>query len=383
VEIAVWLIAGVFALNALVLGLSVLLVTPGRHRARREVRQLEALWRLGPTGHRHVRKTVALCTLAALVFGVMAVGIRKPERLVTSALGVVLPVILGGDAGPDRVEVRADVPVRSGSGVVDAGSRPGGSTTVDAGPPLSGSGSANEQTAPTVVEARPRSSSVIRVSWSDVPGATGYDLERSTSPVAGFLTVATTEDDVTAYVDAGLSPEETYFYRVLVLLEDGIPAPPSDVVSATTLVLPPAATVLQATVQTSTTVVLTWDDVADESSYRIERSADGETDWIAIGTTGQDVTTYEDAGLEPATAYFYRVFATNEGGSSPASAVVAATTGDGGVIGDGVVGDGAPGDGALDGERSVDLDPAVDLDPSVDPSTVVADPVADGVPLAG
>ena len=108
--------------------------------------------------------------------------------------------------------------------------------------------------------------------------------------------MTTTGDDVTSYSSVGLDPEETYFYRVLVILEDGVSAPPSDVVSATTPVDPPGATVLQVTATSRTTIDLAWDDVAAESSFRIERSADGETEWTAIGTTGQDVTTYTDPG---------------------------------------------------------------------------------------
>ncbi|MGH2681396.1 MAG: hypothetical protein ACRDG8_13130 [Actinomycetota bacterium] len=47
-EIAVWIIAGIFALNALML--AVLVVPPAGYRARREIRQLETLWSRSPSG---------------------------------------------------------------------------------------------------------------------------------------------------------------------------------------------------------------------------------------------------------------------------------------------------------------------------------------------
>jgi hypothetical protein len=331
VEIAVWFIAGFFALNALVLGMSVFLVTNGRHRARREIRQLEALWRMGSSTseRRRAGKLVALSAAAALAIAATALTLPRSEAPMTSALA---PLIadegagLAADVGPNGWAARRLPVAELAEGSPTA---PTGAVSVAGGP-------GDQTTTPAFVTARPRSSTVIRVSWGEVLGATGYDVQRSTSGAAGWATVATTRDDVTAYTDAGLSPEATYFYRVLVLLEDGAAAPPSDVVSATTLVDPPSPTVLEVTSKTRTSIDLAWDDVADESSYLIERSDDGETGWIPIGTTGQDVTSYTDEGLEPDTTYHYRVVATNEGGSSAPSNVVAETTKNGADGDDGI-----------------------------------------------
>ena len=66
--------------------------------------------------------------------------------------------------------------------------------------------------------------------------------------------------------------------------------------------------------------------MSDETGYRIERSADGTSGWTTIATTGQDVTTYTDAGLSSGTTYFYRLFAVNVGGESPPSNESSATT---------------------------------------------------------
>jgi hypothetical protein len=369
VEIAVWLIAGVFALNALVLGTSVYLAADGRHRARREIRQLEALWRLGSsTAERHrARRLVTLSAAAALAIAASALTIPDPDRVMTSALGSA--TVDGGTAHPRSAEIRTNraaprapaVDLAEGSSSDPMNGAAAGDVR-DPGPP-------STQISPGFVAAQPRSSTVIRVSWGRVPAATGYDVERWSEATVTWITVATTRDHVTAYTDEGLDSMETYFYRVLVLLEDGVVAPPSDVVSATTLVDPPVATVLRVTSRTQATVELAWDDVEAESSYRIERSSDGQTGWTMIGTAGQDVTSYSDVGLERHTTYFYRVVAVNAGGSSQPSNVVSETTRNGA---EGVIeGDD---DGDADGEPATDqgaTTPTAEPDTDADPGATI------------
>jgi len=373
VEIAVWLIAGVFALNAFVIGTSIYLATEGRHRARREIRQLEALWRLGSSrAERHrARRLVSLSAVAALAIAASALTIPDPDRVATSALG---PAILdGGTEHPTRAEIRADRTVPA----VDLGEvSPSDPTNAAASGDVHDPGPLGTQSTPAFVAAQPRSSTVIRVSWAGVPGATGYGVERWSEATVTWIRVATTRDGVTAYTDQGLDSMETYFYRVLVLLADGVAAPPSDVVSATTPVDPPVATVLRVTSTTDASVDLAWDDVDAETSYRIERSSDGETEWTVIGTAGQDVTSYSDAGLEPHTTYFYRVVAANAGGSSPPSNVVSETTRNGAdEVGD----DDGEGDG--DGEPAAEpgtTSPTPDPDPDVEPGATIDEADASG-----
>jgi hypothetical protein len=69
-----------------------------------------------------------------------------------------------------------------------------------------------------------------------------------------------------------------------------------------------------------------WTDIDGELGYRIERSADGLTGWVGIGTTGQDVTAFTDSGLTAATTYSYRVIAVGADGESPPSAVYTVAT---------------------------------------------------------
>ena len=380
-EIAVWLIAGFFALNALVLGTSVFMATNGRHRARREIRQLEALWRLGSStsGRRRAERLIVLSAGTALVIAALALAIPNLERQQTSALGPSSPTSHEeGAAATGRGVGPANRSAEPSTSLVDlAGGSPSGPAEAasDLVPDRGSDGGQGHTTITAFVAAEPRSSTVIRVSWARVAAATGYELERSTEAGTGWVRVATTGDEVTAYTDSGLDPEETYFYRVLVILEGGASAPPSDVVSATTPVDPPEATVLQVTSRSQTTIDLAWNDVANESGYRIERSADGESEWAAIGTTGQDVTTYSDVGLERHTTYFYRVVAVNEGGSAQPSNVVSETTRNGAGTEDVIeVFDAVDGEQAGDGDATT---PATETSAEEDPAALVnEDPAA-------
>ena len=178
--------------------------------------------------------------------------------------------------------------------------------------------------APSAVTALPTSATAIRLEWAPVSDAAGYDIERSTDTVA-WNAVASTDGGRTQYTDVGLSSGTTYYYRVVAFVE-GQDASTSDVVSATTTVDTSTAPVLISATGSATSIDLEWSDVDGELGYRIERSPDGTSGWTGIGTTGQGVTSYTDAGLASATTYYYRVVAVTSDGESPPSTVQSATT---------------------------------------------------------
>lgn len=61
-------------------------------------------------------------------------------------------------------------------------------------------------------------------------------------------------------------------------------------------------------------VKLNWSDNSiDETSFRIERSPNGSSEWIEVGNTPADTMTYEDSGLDASTLYWYRVRALRSG----------------------------------------------------------------------
>ena len=87
---------------------------------------------------------------------------------------------------------------------------------------------------------------------------------------------------------------------------------------------PVAPTALIAAAVSAGTIDLDWtDNSGDEYGFRVERSLDG-VNWSQVSTTGADVSAFADTGLDPNTAYWYRVASFNGAGDStwttPASA---------------------------------------------------------------
>lgn len=94
-----------------------------------------------------------------------------------------------------------------------------------------------------------------------------------------------------------------------------------------TLAPPAAPGNPSATADSQTQITVTWDDVADETGFRVERSPNGSSGWVNVsGSLAADTTSYQDTGLTASTQYFYRVIAFNGAGDSTPSTVVNATT---------------------------------------------------------
>lgn len=65
--------------------------------------------------------------------------------------------------------------------------------------------------------------------------------------------------------------------------------------------------------------ILTWDDVANETTYHIERKTEacaGTGAFTEIATVGQNVVTYTDTAVAEGSTYCYRVAASNAAGKS-------------------------------------------------------------------
>jgi hypothetical protein len=96
--------------------------------------------------------------------------------------------------------------------------------------------------------------------------------------------------------------------------------------SGPALARPAAPTGLTAAALSSSQVGLNWSETGPSATgFRVERSADGTT-FSALATLSAGVTGYTDTGLSAGSQYYYRVFATNQAGDSPASDVVTAST---------------------------------------------------------
>ncbi len=184
--------------------------------------------------------------------------------------------------------------------------------------------------APTDLVATAVSPTSIDLTWTDnATDETGYSIERSADGVTDWVEAGTVEADQTTFTDTGLTCETEYFYRVAAVRDD-VTSDYSNTDSATTLScsdVPAAPTDLVARGASSTSTELEWtDNATDETGYSIERSADGVADWVEVGTTGADETTFTDTGLTCETEYFYRVAAVRDETTSDYSNIDSATT---------------------------------------------------------
>ncbi|MEL6673342.1 MAG: endonuclease [Bacteroidota bacterium] len=87
----------------------------------------------------------------------------------------------------------------------------------------------------------------------------------------------------------------------------------------------PAAPANLQLVATTSSLDLSWADVADEDGYTIYRSADN-SNFAQIASLGADVSSYSDNSMNLETTYYYYVEAFNAVGASPASNTVSGAT---------------------------------------------------------
>jgi uncharacterized protein (TIGR02145 family)/uncharacterized repeat protein (TIGR02543 family) len=156
------------------------------------------------------------------------------------------------------------------------------------------------------------------LTWNTVTGATTYRVQVST--VNTFATLFTQDSTLTVGSKAisGLANGTKYFWRVNATNAAGTSAWATD--SFTTIVAVPATPVLTAPADNATNVAiaptLTWNTVTGAATYRVQVST--ANTFATILTQDSTLTTGSKAisGLSNSTRYFWRVNATNAGGTS-------------------------------------------------------------------
>ena len=187
------------------------------------------------------------------------------------------------------------------------------------------------------VSPSPANNSVIQgtsatLTWEGGFWAWKYDIFFGTTPnpplLASNVNTGFPGPTLETFTLPPLDPGTTYFWRIVGRTEANLTAS-SPVWSFTTQGTgnpPPAPSGLTASAINSNRIDLSWNNIANESGYRIERSLNSSSGFQEIGSTQADVNTFQDFGLASATQYFYRVRAFNGGGSSGFSNTANATT---------------------------------------------------------
>ena len=144
-----------------------------------------------------------------------------------------------------------------------------------------------------------------------------------------WTALATTDGPVLTYVHAAVASGQTTYYRVIAVNTQG-DGPPSNTVNATIGVGTASSAPRELTTKAATNgITLTWlvpatPGSTPTTSYRIERSVDAKATWQPLVILG-NVLTHLDTGVAAGVRAYYRVFAINQAGNSPASNIADAT----------------------------------------------------------
>jgi len=172
--------------------------------------------------------------------------------------------------------------------------------------------------APQNLTATPASSSSIDISWSSVTGATGYNIQYSTSTYGTYSSLPGTS--YTSYTHTGLLPGTTYYYRVTAYNSSGTGAA-STAYATIPLSAPSNVT---ATAASSSSIDVNWSSVTGATGYAIYRSTSASGTYSYVTNTSS--TSYTNTGLSANTTYYYKVSTYNSTGESTQSSYAYATT---------------------------------------------------------
>ncbi|OPJ64035.1 fibronectin type III domain-containing protein [Clostridium oryzae] len=158
--------------------------------------------------------------------------------------------------------------------------------------------------APSSLEVVSLSYSSANVSWSEVPGATGYELYRSISQNGSYSLITTTSSS--SYKDTGLAPGKVYYYKVRAYSTIGyskVYSAFSSVENSQLMLLAPTS--LKAQASSYDTIKLSWSKVTGANGYQIYRAASKEGNYSLVATVS--TTSYSNTKLTVGKSYYYKI----------------------------------------------------------------------------
>jgi uncharacterized repeat protein (TIGR02543 family) len=144
----------------------------------------------------------------------------------------------------------------------------------------------------------------INVTWSATPGATGYQLYRSTSPGGPYTLIRTTS--LTGYSNTSLKTGTTYYYKVRAYgTYAGIKVYGDYSVVASLMPKLASVSTATATPYYPTSIKVTWNAVAGRSYYEVWRSTSPDSGFALITRTSY--TYFRNTSCIPNTTYYYMI----------------------------------------------------------------------------
>ena len=151
-----------------------------------------------------------------------------------------------------------------------------------------------------------RSGSSAKLTWERIPGAAGYEIERSNDPDYGYVKIATVKKETTLkYTDKKLVAGKKYFYRVRAYFTDESPTEYTDYSGIDFygyLKKNVSPTVKSVNYQAA---MISWKAVAGADVYNVYRATSKKGPYTLIKETS--ALEYIDTGLTLGKTYYYKV----------------------------------------------------------------------------
>jgi fibronectin type 3 domain-containing protein len=171
--------------------------------------------------------------------------------------------------------------------------------------------------------------SSVTLQWDDVGNESGYKIYRWNG--LDFVYLASVGANITSFTDTGLLCGETYGYNMTAYNGYGESARTSWInASAGGCTIPEVPANLRQTGSTPFSITLHWDDVGNESGYKIYRW--NGLDFVYLASVGANVTSFTNIGLLCGETYGYNMTAYNGYGETARTSWINASTGGCGQI---------------------------------------------------
>ena len=152
----------------------------------------------------------------------------------------------------------------------------------------------------------------IELEWTDgISAKSGFIVERSLGDSTHWKEIARLDKGTTSFNDTELQGDSTFYYRVKAIGSGQNFSYSSSAYFFWRTYKPNAPSNLRAMPLSTPGMDLSWQDNANnELGFIIQRSLNGSS-WTEVERVKANITSYQDRGLQEATAYYYRVMAYN------------------------------------------------------------------------
>lgn len=158
--------------------------------------------------------------------------------------------------------------------------------------------------APSSVKAQSASYNSIHVSWSDVTGASGYAVSRSTSSNGSYSILSLTSKK--SYKDTSLTTGRTYYYKIRAYKTSGktrVYGNYSSIMKAKPLLSAPTS--VKSSSVSYNSIKISWNSISGASGYAIYRATSSKGTFSYVTTT--TATSYKNTNLSTGKSYYYKI----------------------------------------------------------------------------